>query len=403
MASDFTDVVAALGRPPDAASIPGRPQRVTVLGAGPEGRALAAWLLAEGTEEVALFTVYSDELAALASGAVTLRGDGPVGTFRVGDGGIAVGSVLDSALAEADVVFVTGPVFKLRTYGMVLGPYIGETQTLVVAPAQTFGGLEVDWWLGAGGRRVPSTMIELTALPFDVRSEDGTLHLGRRRPSVIGVRPAHRGGITEWLSDVLGDVDPQSTVLHASFSDGSGLVDVPSLLLGGPAMGATEASLPPGAVPLAPTAFRRLVTDRTETLIGILAEERRSVAAQFGVLDLPTTQEWIDTVAGGDVPADTRPVPDPDAATALVRQGVLGSLVPLASAGRLAGVATPATTALVETVSAILGADLASAGRTLEGIGFAGGDPDAVRRTVGVGGDPGAVRRSGRVGDDHGR
>src|SRR5680860_11602 len=125
MTTDFTDVVAALGQPVEPASAPGVPGRVTVLGAGPTGRALAAWLLAEGTPDVTLFTVYADELTALESGSVTLRGDGPVGTFRTGEGGIVVTSVLDAAVADADVIFITGPVFKLRTYGMVLAPYVG--------------------------------------------------------------------------------------------------------------------------------------------------------------------------------------------------------------------------------------------------------------------------------------
>ena len=85
-----------------------------------------------------------------------------------------------------------------------------------------------------------------------------------------------------------------------------------------------------------------------------------------------------------DVPADSRPVPERDQATAIVRQGVLGSLVPLASAARLAGVPVPATKSIIQVVGTLLGADLASAGRRLENIGFADADPDDVRRAVGV-------------------
>ena len=73
-----------------------------------------------------------------------------------------------------------------------------------------------------------------------------------------------------------------------------------------------------------------------------------------------------------------------DEATAIVRQGVLGSLVPLASAARLAGVAVPATQSIIQVVATLLGADLASAGRRLENIGFADAEPDDVRRAVGI-------------------
>lgn len=384
MTTEFSELVAALGRPVPAAAAPGEPRRVTVLGAGPEGRALAAWLLAEGTPDVNLFTVYADELAVLGSGSVTLRGDGPIGTFRTGDGGIKVTSVLDTAVADSDVLFVTGPVFKLRTYGMVLAPYLTERQALVVCPAQTFGGLEVDWWLTAGGRRDPSVMIEFGRVPFECEPTASALHLHRRPGVAVAARPAHRTGTLEWLQGVFPGLERRSTILHASFADGSGLVEVPALVIGGPAINDGGPDLLPGAVPLTAGVFRQLISPRVAEMVAALADERRLVANHFGVRDLPTTEEWIDQVAGGGAPADSRPVPDRDGATALVRQGVLGSLVPLASAARVAGAAVPATQAIIQVVSSLVGADLASAGRRLETIGFADSDPDDVRRAVGV-------------------
>lgn len=390
MADDFTDVVTALSRSPEpATSQPGRPRKATVLGAGPAGRALAAWLLAEGVEEVALFTVYSEELDVLSAGSITLRGEGPIGSFRIGEEGIEVTSVLDTAVVDTDALFVTGPVFKLRTYGMVLAPHLSGDQLLVVLPACTFGGLEVEWWLKVGGWSGTSTLVEMTGLPFDIHPEGSTLHLERRRAALAGVRPAHRGPAIEWLTDIFSDLVLVPTLLHASFADASGLVEVPTLLLGGPAAGEGKTPLPAGAVPLAAPAFARLVGPRTETLIGNLAAERRAVAAHFGVRDLPSTEAWIQSVVGGDAPSDTRRVPAPGAAEAAVREGVLGSLVPLMSAARLAGVPVPTTQSVVQTAAAALGADLASAGRTLEGIGFVGAGPDAVRRAVGVGGADG--------------
>jgi opine dehydrogenase len=392
MTTEFSDLVAALGRPVPAAGASGEPRRVTVLGAGPEGRALAAWLLAEGTPDVSLFTVYADELAVLGSGSVTLRGDGPIGTYRTGDGGIKVTSVLDAAVADSDVLFVTGPVFKLRTYGMVLAPYLTERQSLVVCPAQTFGGLEVDWWLTAGGRRDASVMIEIGRVPFECEPSGGVLHLRRRPDVAVAARPAHRSGTLEWLQGVFPGLARRSTILHSSFADGSGLVEVPALVIGGPAINDGGPDLLPGAVPLTAGSFRQLITPRVAEMVSALADERRRVATDFGVRDLPSTEEWIDQVAGGGAPADSRPVPDRERATALVRQGVLGSLVPLVSAARLAGVPVPATQAIVQVVSSLVGADLASAGRRLETIGFADSGPDEVRRAVGVTGGPDSGR-----------
>ena len=62
-------------------------------------------------------------------------------------------------------------------------------------------------------------------------------------------------------------------------------------------------------------------------------------------------------------------MPDHDHAVALVRCAVIGSLVPLVSAARIADVATPVTDAMIATACAVLGGDLLNAGRRLESIG----------------------------------
>lgn len=393
MTSEFARVVAALDRPQDPSPTRAAPPRVTVLGAGVEGRALAAWLLAERVPNVVLFTVYADELEALASGAVTLRGEGPVGTFSTGEGGIEVTSVLDSAVTQADVVFVTGPVFKLRTYGMVLAPHLGDPEALVVCPGNTFGGIEVEWWLAAGGRPDLPVMVELSQFPFRVETEDGLLNLRRRSGVGAGCRPAHRTGILDWLQGLFTGLIIHPTVLHASFSDGDGLVEVPAMMLGGATMADEVRTSLPGAIPVTPGSFRRLLTSRVVEVAAGLADERRTVAGHYGVRDLPTMEEWVDQVAGGEAPSEIRPVPDPDTAAQLVRQGVLGSLVPLASAARLAGMAVPVTDAMIRLASTMLASDLATAGRRLENMGFAESHPDELRRAMGVGGN-----RKGRRG-----
>jgi hypothetical protein len=362
-----------------------------VLGGGPIGRALAAWLLAEGIPRVSLFTVYSDELALLTEGAITVRGDGPIGTYRVGEGGIGLTSVLDAAVAEADVLVVTGPVFKLRTYAMVLAPHVHDDQVIVCVPAQTFGGIEFAWWLRAGGGSGGNTIVDIVGPPFDLRLEGSTLHLSRRRKVPLGVRPPHRLPALQWLIDMIPELVPTATTLHAGFADASGLVEVPALALGGPGLADEETPLPPGAVPLAPPSLAAAIVPRARRLIDALAAERRATAAHFGVHELPSTEEWIEAVAGGNTPADSRPLPDGREASALLRQGVLGSLVPLADAARLAGVAVPATDALIATVSAMLGSDLGAAGRRLSALGFGGAAPTDVRRAVAAapGGDDG--------------
>jgi len=376
----FHDVVAAF-QTPSTRPDPRTPARVTVLGSGIEGRALAAWFLAEGAEEVRLFTVYAEEMEALSRGSITLRGEGPVGTFRVNGErpSIEVTSVLDTAVADADVIVVSGPVLKQRTYGLVLAQHVKDGQIVMVANASTFGGLELAHWLRAGGATGDVTVVEMTSMPFDIADEAGTIMLTRRRAAPCGVLPQSASSTIERLALHIPDLEARPTILHSSFADGSAVVEVPALLVGGPAVPGAIADTLPGAHPAGGGAFASLLGERHRALISSLAAERRMVAARFGVRDLPEDEEWIEKVAGSTEGPGIRVVPTTSRAIAQVRDGVLGSLVPLMSAAIAAGVEVPVTSSIVAMAESMLGGDLRAAGRSLSQIGFAGLDPDAIR------------------------
>ena len=81
----FEDFANAVGTRPSAVQRGGCHSftRLTVLGGGTDASMIAALALAEGFE-VTLFSAYGSELGALrAAGGITLRGDGPVGTFAI--------------------------------------------------------------------------------------------------------------------------------------------------------------------------------------------------------------------------------------------------------------------------------------------------------------------------------
>ncbi len=78
----FTEAVAAQGRSTAPSAVPAL-GKVTVLGGGPDARLLAALCLAEGAE-VTLFSAYGAEIEAMAAaGGVSIRGQGPVGTYQI--------------------------------------------------------------------------------------------------------------------------------------------------------------------------------------------------------------------------------------------------------------------------------------------------------------------------------
>ena len=154
------------------------------------------------------------------------------------------------------------------------------------------------------------------------------------------------------------------------------LLGGPALTSGGPVVHAH------GEVLAENLTFRNLIGPQHLTVIEALAEERRAVAHKFGVRNLPDTDAWLDMFAGSASGDGSRPVPDQAHATALVRCAVIGSLTPLVSAAGVAGVSVPATDGMIAMASAMLGADLATAGRKLGGIGIEAGDLDTARRTL---------------------
>jgi hypothetical protein len=384
----FHDVVAALSAPHSPRPDPRVPGRVTVLGSGVEGRALAAWFLAEGADEVRLFTVYAEEVGALERGSITLRGEGPIGTFRVGGDrpSIEVTSVLDSAVAASDMIVVSGPVLKQRTYGLVLAQQVRDGQLIVVTPSRTFGGLELAHWLRAGGSKADVTIVEVQSLPFDITEEGGTLHLTRRRPVAAAAMPQSAASSVGRVAGYLSDVAPMPTMLHSSLTDCSALVEIPAVLMGGPAAPADRVAVPPGAVPVSRGTFAALIGGQHRTLIADLVDERRKVAAAFGVREFPTLEEILTSVAGTLDGDGVRAAPAPDAAAALVRDGVLGSIVPLISAAESAGVPVPTTRAVLRLAESVLGGDLTAAGRGLDRIGYSGMDATAIRNLLAEGG-----------------
>ena len=102
----------------------------------------------------------------------------------------------------------------------------------------------------------------------------------------------------------------------------------------------------------------------------------------MSVTFLPDTDSWITRHAGATRGDGARPVPaDP---APILRDGVIGSLVPLISAADLTGTPVPMTRAMVTLASTLLGADVAAAGRRLGTIGIDVADVDTARKAMDI-------------------
>lgn len=388
MSSGFEEFTEAVAKTTTKAVDVSKPDlaRVAVLGCGADARLLAALCLSEGAD-VTLFSAYGAELTAIrASGGISLRGAGPVGTYQVDQDGIPsvkTTAELDSAVTDADLIFLTGPVHKQRTYAMVLADHLSDGQVIVLAPGRSLGALETAWFLRIGGCKSDVTLVETQGLPYWISERGAQLTLGTAGSVAAATLPSGRNNVLTSLAKYLPNITPCASVLESGFADGSACVEVPALLLGGPALPNGSINIPIGGVALQENeSFAALLGSEHHDIIAKLCAERCTVARAFGVRNMPDAGTTT-TTHGGALKGDgRRPVPDYDTARGLLRDGVIGSLVPLVSAAEIAGVATPVTTAMITLASSVLGADVAAAGRRLGTIGIDARDIDTARRAM---------------------
>lgn len=353
-------------------------ERFAVLGGGSDARLLSALCLAEGGE-VTLFSAYGSELAALRQGSgIALRSAGPVGSYHVDRDGpsVRLTAELDRAVAQAQVIFLTGAIHKQRTYAMVLADHLSDGQVLVLPQGRSLGAVETAWMLRLGGCRADVTIVELQGLPFWHSAEGSVLTLSNAGGFFAATLPRGRNAVVEGLLPFIGHYEVADSVLVSGFADLTGAVDLPALM-----MACDAAALPLGAAPLAENAtFAAMLGDDQRKVVHALAAERRRVAAAFGVRNLPQTDQWITAYTGALRGDAARPEPQAADTQAILRDGVIGSLVPLTSAANLAGCDVPVTRSMITLAETVLGADVSAAGRRLDGIGVTAETVESARR-----------------------
>ena len=380
----FSEAVIAQHRDDGMTAEPRRFTRVAVLGGSADAQMVAALCLAGGAT-VTLFSAIGAELDALTqAGGVTLRGDGAVGTFQFNRNdapSIATTAHLDVALHAAELIFIGGDLREQRLAAMLVARHLRDGQVLVLAPGRSFGALEIRRQLRLGGCRAAVGVVECQNPPFWCQPQGATLHLSACQSAVAAALPTD-DTVIAGLQTFFPNLVAADSLWHGSFADGSGLVETPALLLGGPATPDGQPAVPAEAAPLAENhTFRHLIGARHHDLIDTLASERRAVAACFGVRDLPDTDAWIAAHAGAPSGAGSRAVPDANQARRLLRSAVAGSLQPLTHFAAIAEVDTPLTEAMIALATTVIGDDL-TAGRDLNSLGLTATSPDEARRAV---------------------
>ena len=377
--AEFRSVVAGLAPGP----VDARPPRpalasVAVLGAGPVGLAMACEALAEGLD-VRIWSPVAAEVPA----SVTVRGAHMVGTYRFGPSNtgpsnagpaVTMAGGVDAAIAGAEVVVVATPSLHHGAVAGLLAPYLRADHTVILVPGRCFGAVEFRRELRRCGVEAMPTLAELASPPYLASvPSPGRLDIHARLASVAATAGAAR------LADVWPMIRAAGSVLDSSFADVLGVLNVAPVVL--------NAGVAEGGTALRSTLLTPTVAAVCEALDG----ERRRVAFAYGVRDIPSATDIIAAAHGVDsgpqLHAVWHSIPAFDDLTLpgvslrrLLGDDVACSLVPLASAGAAAGIATPSIDAMIATARLLTGVDYAALGRSFGTLGLAGMSPDEVRR-----------------------
>jgi opine dehydrogenase len=350
------------------------PARVTVLGAGNGGCAIAADLVRRGIS-CTLFDLprFKAALAPIRAAGV-LRLSGVLGDVTV----LAPRVTTDvrEAVEAADVLLVAVPAFAQVTFAETCAPFLRAGQVVVLTPGSTGGALAVAEALRRAGRLDGVTVAETLSLPFACRKVDPVhVHVGGAKHDLpIAAFPASRNA---QVAEALAGVFPlglavAANVLETSLNNLNAMAHpVPALLNTGwiETTGGDFRFYNDGVSPSVARAMD--ATDR----------DRLAVVAALGLPVVPAT-EWDRRLYGlvGDstyvlnrdswvhqdirAPAELR--------SRYLTEDVPFGLAPIASIARELGIATPSIDLIIDLASLLLAEDLRAAGRTAAALGLAG-------------------------------
>ena len=358
---------------------------VAVLGAGHGGHAAAADLTRRGFE-VRLYGRREGPLAAIRErGGIAARG-----VFESTEMPALLTTDLARAVDGADLVMLVVPSSAHESCARALAGALPEGVPVMLNPGHTGGGLHFQAALRRAGRAAPVETCETVTLTWIARLE-GPASVGiyshTRRLAFAALPGAATARLHREIRPLFPEIRPVSSVLETGLSNINAVFHPPGMLMNAGRIEATGGGF---------RFYAEGITESVGRVVGAIDEERLAVARALGVPARPFLEIFRDAglttaaaAASGSVSracvdsAPNRTLRSPPSLDhRYVHEDVGYGLVPIAALGRLAGVATPVIDAHVALFSAAAGIDYAAEGLTLERMGVAGLDPEALLRRV---------------------
>ena len=341
---------------------------ITVLGGGNGGFATAADLALAG-HSVRLWSRSRQALGPLADDpTIALAAEGRQGTARLA----RATTELAEAVAGAEIVIAPLPATSHDDLAKRLAPHVDSRQIILLAPG-TLGTYTMARALARAGAALPYALAEMGTLPYLTRKTGpATVSAPVRAANLpLGVFPASRTERTiARLAELFPSVRPCADALDAALTNAGPVIHPPLVLLNaGPIDGGRFDIHAAGT------------TSSVRRLIDVVDAERVVTRKGWGY---PAPHYELATYY--DEPRAAEGLYGAGARAKLVASGLWSEILTFEhryvtedvalgltlfeSAGRAAGVETPAVSGLLLIFRALLGRELSGRGRALEHLGL---------------------------------
>ncbi len=362
------------------------PVRVAVLGAGHAGRGLASYLSINGVDVSVYNRTFrnvkkiSDRSGIDIHGLIEAHAHIPLVTDDMG-----------AAVADRDILIITVPAQAHPFFARTLGPHLEPGQTVLLMPGRTGGALEFARILRLNEHTEDILLGEAQTFSFVSRtmSQDSVMISKIKNSVRASSFPAHNN--QQFMSSLKRlplALELAEDVMETSLNNiGAMLHPTPTILCAG-LLESRQGGY---------NHYHDAISKTVGRLVEKMDAERVRVAKGFSV-DYVSVLEWLRTTYNAKGTTLCECIRSIDAYDEIgspsslkhryVLEDIPTGLVPIASLGRLIGVPTPATDAIVNIACQLYEHDFWGTGRNLESLALDGMSPHEVKEYVRTGEPP---------------
>ncbi len=341
--------------------------KITVIGAGNTGTAMAAHATAEG-HEVSLWNRAAEEIPQLIqSETIELQGE-IEGEFKLH----RVTTDMDEALKDTELILITTPSFAHKDLAKQIAGSIQKESLVILFPGRTFGAVEFQDIYKQYNREIKIQVAETQTAIYTCRKlsdEKIDLLSIKSNVSFSVIKGEENERIFNELPAFLqASLTPGKSLVETSFGNVGMMLHCTPLLLN---TGWTENKNHSYMY------YIDGITPSVAKFVERLDQERLDVAKGFGY-EIESVSSWVHRIY--DVEGDslyeriqnTKPYKTIEAPNTLnnryITEDVPNGLVPLESAGKYLGLEMKYTSLIIDLASALLDMDFREEGRSLKAL-----------------------------------